>query len=121
MSKSEKQAFLRTQIKDQGYDRVKFIKFLDEDEDKEYELDNWTMEELHSAVKEFIRQEEDADDNESVSSTDTDAMGEVFGKEPAPQSDDEESSSSEEEDQQERDFDPVDELTGAFDMDEPEQ
>ena len=54
MSKSEKQEYLRTEIKDKGYNPIKFIKFLEEDEEKEYELDNWTLSELKQATQKFV-------------------------------------------------------------------
>lgn len=119
MSKSEKQAFLRTAVKDKGYNPIKFIKFLEEDEDKEYELDNWNLEELQVAVKKFIKEEEEADDDQSVSSTDTDAMGEVFGKEPSEKAEENEESSEDESDENEEEEeaegdDHHNELTGAL-------
>jgi hypothetical protein len=83
MSKIEKQAFLRENIKGQGLDSDKFIKFLEESEDKETDLDNWTLEELQRAVKKFKKAIEEDSDDESVSSASSGVETDVFGKEEA--------------------------------------
>jgi hypothetical protein len=80
MSKIEKQEFLRKQIIDKGFDSSKFIKFLEENKEKQSELDKWTMDDLKAAIKKFKAKEEDNTDNDSVSSVESGLEDKVFGK-----------------------------------------
>lgn len=48
-----KQLFLRTEIIDGGYDPIDFTEYLEEIKNDGSNLDNWTLEELQSAVMKF--------------------------------------------------------------------
>jgi 23S rRNA maturation-related 3'-5' exoribonuclease YhaM len=108
MSKTEKQAYLRRKLQQNTEEATRFIKFL-EDDDKGIEIENWTLDQLKSAVKEF--RAESFDDDESVSSLEDGINQQVFGE-----SEEESSSAEEEEDQ--GGFDVMDELTGGIEVEE---
>lgn len=115
MSKVEKQTYLRQKIKDRGYDTDKFIKYLEKTTEQSPELENFTLEVLKTTAKAFIKKEKEEGENDSVSSVSSGADEEVFGKKQA----NDNSSSSDSSDEEQADYDIMDELTGAFDVEEP--
>ncbi|MCQ2820530.1 MAG: hypothetical protein MJ252_24970 [archaeon] len=60
----QKQEFLREAILDKGYDGNQFMTFLQEKKGDEINLDEWSLDDLHNAVNEFIAK----NSGESVSS-----------------------------------------------------
>lgn len=80
MQNSEKQQFLRKKIISQGYDGSKFIKYLEDQNQKTTDLDKWDMKDLKSAV-DLFREKEDANDNDdSISSAEAEVKDKLFGK-----------------------------------------
>jgi hypothetical protein len=124
MSTSKKQAFLRKNIVAKNCDTDRFIKFLEDFEDKDTDLDNWTMEELSTAVNKY---HEDSD-SDSVSSQSSGAENQLFGKgwktrptEEEESSGSESSDSSSDEEEEKPSLDVMDELTGGVDIESEEQ
>ena len=62
---------MRQQITAKGFEANRFIKFLEEDKEKKSELDNWNMDELKYAVKNFKNREQANDNDDSVSSVES--------------------------------------------------
>ena len=63
---SEKQAFLRENILDKGYDAEEFMKLLQTKKGEiGLDLGTWSMEELQEAVNEFTKENEDNEETES--------------------------------------------------------
>ena len=62
---SEKQAFLRENILDKGYDAEEFMKLLQSKKGEiGLDLGSWSMDELKEAVKEFTKENADTDEND---------------------------------------------------------
>lgn len=71
----EKQIYLRTEIPEKGYSTDAFIEFLSKKKPDAENLDNWTIEDLKEAVKQFVSETPKPEITESIKVPSVDHSG----------------------------------------------